>query len=291
MKDLEKEQLRIVVLTESFALKFLDPATVKGVLKQTIRNRDSATPGFIENVTKMTSLLATLSNENDRSGEPEIIKRETKLAMEVIQQIVTSLAITVNDLNSVFENQPLVTINSILQALCFELHPANIEKRAFKPEQIEFDGVHDKFLDILMRRIDLKLEEIQSDDQIKESYFAVRQEITMTVTSLKKYIYFAAAINKAKVGDQQANTKFWKQQSPIVLVIYDRLQRLVLMRWDMLLFSQRVQLMFEFCQKGLMQPWFMNDNQVMKFIDDVDMAALAERNIIDFVNFGHILAS
>ena len=53
-----------------------------------------------------------------------------------------------------------MTINSILQALCFELHPANVEKRAFKPEQIEFDGVHDKFLDILMRRIDLKLEEI-----------------------------------------------------------------------------------------------------------------------------------
>ena len=33
LKDLDKEQLRIVVLTESFALKFLDPATVKGVLK------------------------------------------------------------------------------------------------------------------------------------------------------------------------------------------------------------------------------------------------------------------
>jgi len=59
----------------------------------------------------------------------------------------------------------------------------------------------------------------------------------------------------------------------------------------MLLFSQKVQLMFEFCQKGLMEPWFMNDAQVVAFINEVDVQALSQRNIIDFVNIGHVLAS
>jgi len=56
--------------------------------------------------------------------QPEIIKRETKLAMEIIQSIVTSMAIAVNDLQTVLEKERLVTINSILQAICFDLHPS-----------------------------------------------------------------------------------------------------------------------------------------------------------------------
>jgi len=73
-----------------------------------------------------------------------------------------------------------------------------------------------------MRRLDNKLEEIETDEYSKESYFAVRQEITMTTTSLKKYIYFSTALSKAKNGDS-TDGEYWKAQNPIVLVIYDRL--------------------------------------------------------------------
>ena len=58
--------------------------------------------------------------------------------------------------------------------MCFDLHPAQVETRAFRVEGIEYDGVHEGLLGILMRRLDIKLEEIDGDEYIKESYFAVR---------------------------------------------------------------------------------------------------------------------
>ena len=117
----------------------------------------------------------------------------------------------------------------------------------------------------------------------------------MTVTTLKKYIYFSSALSKAKAsshdGEKQDHEEFWRAQNPLVLELYEKLQRLVLLRWNMLTFTQRVQLMFEFNQKGIMTPWFMNDSKVQEHVEGVDCSTLAARNTIDFINFGHTIAS
>ena len=59
----------------------------------------------------------------------------------------------------------------------------------------------------------------------------------------------------------------------------------------MLVFSQRVIILFELSQKGVLAPWLTNDNNVFGFLETVEFEALAERNIRDFINIGQILSS
>ena len=77
----------------------------------------------------------------------------------------------------------------------------------------------------------------------------------------------------------------------VIAEIYERLQRLALIRWDMLIFSQKVQLLFELSQKEVLAPWFVRDPKVVKFIEGVDLEALVSRNTLDFFNVGHLLTS
>ena len=52
------------------------------------------------------------------------------------------------------------------------------------------------------------------------------------------------------------------EKTPIISEIYDRLQKLALKRWSMLVFSQKIMFLFELSQKGTLQAWFLNDEQV-----------------------------
>lgn len=220
----------------------------------------------------------------------------------MIQTIVTGIAISQLKNLAQFESQSLVTVNNIVQALCFDYHPTQVGKRALRLEQLNFHDVQEAMLAIILNQIKVRLQQIDTADQKRESYFAVRQDITMTVTTLKKYIYFSSALNKAKAqgetsdekspaDEKHADEEYWRAQNPVVLDLYEKLQRLVLQRWNMLTFTQRVQLMFEFNQKGIMAPWFMNDSKVQDHMEGVDCSTLAERNTIDFINFGHTIAS
>jgi len=61
--------------------------------------------------------------------------------------------------------------------------------------------VHEHLLSAILRRMNLLLEQV-ADEERKTSYFTVRQEITMTMTSLKKFIFFSRSLHRAQNRDE-----------------------------------------------------------------------------------------
>ena len=66
-----------------------------------------------------------------------------------------------------------MTINNILQSLCFEYHPSQVGERKFKIETIDFANTHERLLTVITKRLDLLLEEA-TDPTLKKSYLSVR---------------------------------------------------------------------------------------------------------------------
>ena len=143
--------------------------------------------------------------------------------------------------------------------------------------------------------------------------FDVKQDISTTMTSLKKWVYFQSTLDQAQKmmqanvvgitandddagqigGEQQHETKYWKtlEAHPLVVEIYDCLQKLILMKWAILPFSQRISFLFELTQKSVIKPWFVQDAQISAFIEEIDQEMLIKNNMIDFANLGHILCA
>jgi len=59
---------------------------------------------------------------------------------------------------TVFSKQPLMTVNSILQAFCFDYHPSQVGKRALKLELLTYHDIHDNLLKVILNRLEAKIE-------------------------------------------------------------------------------------------------------------------------------------
>ena len=52
--------------------------------------------------------------------------------------------------------------------------------------------------------------------------------------------------------------------------LYDKVQRLVLMRWSVITFGQKCQIINELSQKSVMQAWFTQDPKVVDYLNTID---------------------
>ena len=92
---------------------------------------------------------------------------------------------------------------------------------------------------------------------------------------------------------EQHESRYWKalEAHPLVAEIYDCLQKLILIKWAILPFSQKISFLFELTQKSVIKPWFVQDAQISAFLEQIDQDMLIKHNMIDFTNLGHILCA
>ena len=117
----------------------------------------------------MTGLLQILSLENEKSPEfPTIMQKHPTKATEIIQTIVKHLEKMISagsGSGQWLDNIEILTLNSLLQRLCFDYHPSQSDSRNFKLNAIDFGNAHDGLLQALLRRIDNILLETVSENQ------------------------------------------------------------------------------------------------------------------------------
>jgi hypothetical protein len=84
-----------------------------------------------------------------------------------------------------------LTLNNALSDLTFEFHPSLVEKRHFKLNSIDWCNIHQ----ILLVQISNRMEEMKDLYSNKPSQYRIREDLTLTVTTLKKYIYFIQSLD------------------------------------------------------------------------------------------------
>jgi hypothetical protein len=84
-------------------------------------------------------------------------------------------------------------LNNALQDLTFEYHPSEVGRRSLKLQEIDWCGIHSLLLDLLTTR----MEEMKEVYSLRQSSYKIREDVTLTVTTLKKYLYFLQALDVA----------------------------------------------------------------------------------------------
>ena len=84
-------------------------------------------------------------------------------------------------------------LNNALQDLTFEYHPSQVGRRNLRLQEIDWCGVHEKLLGLLNDR----MEDMKETYSSKQSQYKIREDVTLTVTTLKKYLYFLQSVSAA----------------------------------------------------------------------------------------------
>ena len=153
-----------------------------------------------ETLTKMTTLAKGVADYNEDK------------AIDIVQTIISQL-----DKLLEIEGHTIKTsaLNNALQDLTFEYHPSQVERRNLKLQKIDWCGVHESMLDLLTNRMD----EMKETYSQKQSQYKIREDVTLTVTTLKKYLYFLQSLSIAR-GEELVKAADIISDSEHILRIY-----------------------------------------------------------------------
>ena len=132
----------------------------------------------------LTALLHEDIENIDRSlnkTNPEKIQR---IVVDVLSGMEKTLKVT-HDGVSLLDSLQLLTIDNTLIDLCFDWHPNHVGVKSFPLATLTQTNIHELLLHAINRRVD---ELAQADQNVSISQR--REDVTLTTTTLKKYLYF-----------------------------------------------------------------------------------------------------
>ena len=191
---LSNQVSKMIPNLEQYALKVLDEEELMQSLELFKQTENKL--GFMQQqrlvgqrVTKLTMLMTALLHEDLDMDSQSLIKTD----LDKIQNIVTSILadmqkalIIKHDGISLIDSLPLLTVDNTLIDICFDWHPNHVGVKAFPLHTLAETNLHDLLLDAINKRlIDLSSEDIGTVVQSQR-----REDVTLTATTLKKYLYF-----------------------------------------------------------------------------------------------------
>ena len=139
-------------------------------------------------------LLTALTHEDIDNVEQALVKRNSEKIQGVVVNVLSgmhkSFAIS-HDGISLLDSLPLVTLDNTLVDLCFDWHPNHVGVKSFPLSALTHTDIHDMLLQAINRRI----EELAQDDR-GASENQRREDVTLTIMTLKKYLFFKQALLK-----------------------------------------------------------------------------------------------
>lgn len=199
-----------------------------------------------------------------------IADNEDTKAAEILQTVVTQMS------NMLFnEGKSIKTsaLNNTLQDLTFEYHPSEVCRRELKLNEIDWCGIHSQLLDLLSTR----MEEMRDLYAQKASQYKIREDLTLTVTTLKKYLYFVQAVEVSNGNDlvKAADIILGDEQ---LSKIYAVLNQNLVHFWKHLYQTELIQILFEFSQKRTLQPFMLRDEKAVALFTSTNYEQLAKQN-------------
>ena len=133
-------------------------------------------------------LMTALLHEDIDNIDQALVKRNSEKIQSVVVNVLSgmqkSFAIS-HDGISLLDGMQLLTLDNTLVDLCFDWHPNHIGVKSFPLSALTETNIHDMLLQAINRRV----EELAQDDR-GASENQRREDVTLTVTTLKKYLFF-----------------------------------------------------------------------------------------------------